>query len=316
MLHALETVLALLGVAIVSMVFVNFSQSSDRVVQNKSPQPPALMNQGQTTPLVTQTTPLSGAPVTDIVRANMPRSSLQVGGGSYSDPWALLGIPHPSSGVLPDQYTLHDSFQAKIFEAQAKRASQAEIQALHFAYMAVLNHTALRLSRQLQLRQLPQATTMIDSADVKRVVQHLERDRDTFSKEAARMESWSSILSGNLQASESKIKELEGRLRQAEGHARCAPSWSGALADFVHEKCVQGDSMKVGSAELHEAFLEFMRSSHPQIEAPVHKAFRELLEHLGYEYDQVYIEGTNKRGFRGISLHKPTAQLQIKHEFV
>ena len=282
MLHALETVLALLGVAIVSMVFVNFQ-----------------MNQGSLTtdypPLVAQTAPLSGPPVTDIVRADMPQSSLQVGGGSYSDPWALLGIPHPSSGVLPDQYTLHDSFHAKICEAQAKRASQAEMQALHHAYLAVLNATAVLLIdhqyRQLQLRQHPQTTTTIDSADVKRVVQHLERDRDT-------------------------IKELEGRLRQAEGHARCAPSWYGALADFVHEKCVQGDSMKVGSAELHEAFLTFMRSSHPQIEAPVHKAFRELLEHLGYEYDQVYIEGTNKRGFRGISLLKPTAQLKIKHESV
>jgi hypothetical protein len=30
--------------------------------------------------------------------------------------------------------------------------------------------------------------------------------------------------------------------------------------------------------------------------------FRELLEHLGYEYDQVYVNGTNKRGFRGIAL--------------
>ena len=127
------------------------------------------------------------------------------------------------------------------------------MQALHHAYLAVLNATAVLLIdhqyRQLQLRQHPQTTTTIDSADVKRVVQHLERDRDTYlhnvRKEAARMESWGSILSGNLQASESKIKELEGRLRQAEGHARCAPSWSGALADFVHEKCVQGETMKV-----------------------------------------------------------------------
>jgi hypothetical protein len=30
-----------------------------------------------------------------------------------------------------------------------------------------------------------------------------------------------------------------------------------------------------------------------------------LLEHLGYAYDQVYVSGTNKRGFRGIAL-KPS----------
>ena len=125
------------------------------------------------------------------------------------------------------------------------------------------------------------------------------------------MESWGALLEDDLQASKRKIKELEGRLRLAEVHACCAPSWSCALADFIQQKCVQGEEKRVGSTELHEAFLEFLRSRYPQDEAPAHKAFRELLEHLGYNYDQVYVDGTNKRGFRGISLFKPAAQLKL-----
>ena len=88
----------------------------------------------------------------------------------------------------------------------------------------------------------------------------------------------------------------------AEEHARCAPSWYGAWAEFTQQRCVQGEDKRVGSTELHDAFVEFLTARSPQGEVPTHKTFRELLEHLGYEYDQVYVKGTNKRGFRGIAL--------------
>ena len=250
-------------------------------------------------------------------------SSSHPGAPSYPDPWSLIGIQKPyASGILPNAVTLHAKRMSKLNELQNSEASIAEFHGLHQAYLAVLNATAF-LMRDRQYRQLKQQqqhlsheTSMIASDDVRRVVQHLERDRDTFSKEAARMESWGAFLHDDLQASKSRIKELEGHLRLAEEHARCAPSWFGAWAEFVQLHCVHGDDKKVGSTELHEAFLKLMRSSFPHIEAPAHKAFRELLQHLGYEYDQVYVDGTNKRGFRGITLLKPTAQLQLKHEFV
>jgi hypothetical protein len=244
-------------------------------------------------------------------------------GGSLSviDPWALMGIQKPcESGVLPSANNLHAQLASKLYELQRSEASISEIQGLHHAYLAVLNATALLIRdhqyHQLKQQQAPQETATVAREDVRRVVKQLEKDRSAFADQAARMESWGAFLQDDLQASKSRIKELEGRLRQAENQARCAPSWFGAYDEFVEQRCIVGEEQRVGSTDLHDSFLEFLRDSrHPEGE-PTHKAFRELLQHLGYEYDQVYVDGINKRGFRGISLLKPTAQLQLKLESV
>ena len=316
--YVLESVLGLLGVAIIYMACLLRAESK------ASPTDPLLIHNDDShsasIPIVKHTDS------TDItVVAHSLSDSRYLMGGSLSviDPWALMGIQKPcESGVLPSANTLHAQLASKLYELQRSEASISEIQGLHHAYLAVLNATALLIRdhqyRQLkqQQQQAPQETATVAREDVRRVVKQLEKDRSAFADQAARMESWGAFLQDDLQASKSRIKELEGRLRQAENQARCAPSWFGAYDEFVEQRCIVGEEQRVGSTDLHDSFLEFLRDSrHPEGE-PTHKAFRELLQHLGYEYDQVYVDGTNKRGFRGISLLKPTAHLKLKHESV
>ena len=243
---------------------------------------------------------------TDIIVADTLRNPLAHVGGAYQDPWSLLGLPRPADGILPDLHTLKATFVYKVKEAQEAGASIKEVQGLCYAYQAVLNATALLLREQQyqQLRLMRPSTqvTTIANEDVQRVVKHLEKDRNAFADQSARMEQWGSFLENGLQASKREIQELEGRLRLAVEHARCAPSWNGAWAEFTQQRCTQGEDKRVRSTELHDAFVEFLTTRSPQGEVPAHKTFRELLEHLGYAYDQVYVSGTNKRGFRGIAL--------------
>ena len=287
--YVLESTLAFLVVAILlAVTFVNPQASNE------------------TSP------PLANASCTDMIVVDSPRKQLaHVGGAVYQDPWSLLGLPRPSDGILPDLHTLKANFFSKVKEAQDAEAGAMEIRSLHHAYLAVLNATALLLReqqyQQLKLVPPPLQTTTIASEDVQRVIKHLEKDRNAFADQSARMEQWGSFLESDLHASRRRIEELEGSLRLAEEHARCAPPWFGGWVDFSKERCIQGDDKRVGSTELHEAFVAYLMAHSPVVggrqgEVPTHKMFRELLEHLGHEYDQVYVNGTNKRGFRGIAL--------------
>ena len=102
-------------------------------------------------------------------------------------------------------------------------------------------------------------------------------------------------------ASQRRIEELERSLKYAEQAASCAPLWFRQFKAFEVAKCSRGDNMRVGSTDLHNAFVAYLAQNHRDVAAPPHKAFRELVERE-YEYEQLFIDGTNKRGFRGISL--------------
>ena len=60
--------------------------------------------------------------------------------------------------------------------------------------------------------------------------------------------------------------------------------------------------MKVGSAELHTAFVSCMAADRLAVHPPSQQDLRALLERLGFEYGQVYLNGGNTRGFRGLGL--------------
>jgi hypothetical protein len=46
--------------------------------------------------------------------------------------------------------------------------------------------------------------------------------------------------------------------------------------------------------------------------APPHKALRELMENQGYLYEQLYINGANTRGFKGIGLSRDRTEETFK----
>ena len=316
--YVLKSTLALFGVACVALLLVV------TFVNPQVPQVPQVSNGPSPS--------LANASCTDLLIVDLvdsPGKQLAhvsgISGIVYQDPWSLLGLSQPSGGILPDLHTLKAKFFSKVKEAQDVGAGITAFQSLYHAYLAVLNATAFLLRdqqyQQLKLMRLPLQTNTIASEDVQRVIKHLEKERNAFADQSARMEQWGSFLKSDLHASKRRIEELEGSLGLAEEHARCAPPWFGAWVDFLKQRCIQGNDKRVGSAELHEAFVAYLMaqsSKSPLValvgghqgndlqgEVPTHKMFRELLEHLNYEYDQIYINGTNKRGFRGIAL-KPS----------
>ena len=73
-----------------------------------------------------------------------------------------------------------------------------------------------------------------------------------------------------------------------------------------------GPDQRVGSAELHEAFVAFLAQSPDTScqQAPSHRELRSLLEtQLGLHYCQLYIDGANCRGFKGLG-QDPTDALE------
>ena len=116
-------------------------------------------------------------------------------------------------------------------------------------------------------------------------------------------------LQGSLLQSEravellqSELQALSAHLRSVEERAQCAPPYFDALQSFMRSNCIQGDDMKVGSAELHTAFVSCMAADRLVIQPPSQQDLRALLERLGFDYGQVYLNGGNTRGFRGLGL--------------
>jgi hypothetical protein len=105
-----------------------------------------------------------------------------------------------------------------------------------------------------------------------------------------------------------RVDTLRQQMSMAELRSRCAPAYFDMLIEFMKVRCVTGMDMKVGSAELHQAFESFM--NHAQrgqpgaaaIAAPTQRELRALMESLGFEYAQLYHNGANTRCLRGIQL--------------
>jgi hypothetical protein len=126
---------------------------------------------------------------------------------------------------------------------------------------------------------------------------------------AARMEVLAMHLYTELGKSRSRVEEIEHMLCETrtelivfEQRARCAPPFFDDVAAFLRARCSIGEEERAGSAELHAAFGAYLREVGRVGESPSQRDLRSLLEKLGFCYDQIYIKGTNARGFRGLGL--------------
>ena len=100
------------------------------------------------------------------------------------------------------------------------------------------------------------------------------------------------------------IRDLEAELMLTRERAKCAPPYFDVVQMFLQQNCIMGNGERVGSAELHSAYLDFVSCHGLQLEgeSPTQREFRALLEILGFHYDQVYLRGSNIRGFRGLGI--------------
>jgi hypothetical protein len=95
------------------------------------------------------------------------------------------------------------------------------------------------------------------------------------------------------------LTEMSARLRVLEMRAKCAPYYFDVLLTFLNARCVRGAQERVSSKELHMAFSSYIVKKN--ISPPSQRDLRALLEQLGFEYGQVYVN-KNTRGFRGLGL--------------
>ena len=105
----------------------------------------------------------------------------------------------------------------------------------------------------------------------------------------------------------SELQALSTHLSSVEERAQFAPPYFDALLSFMRSHCIQG-RMKFGSAELHTAFVSCMAANRLAIQPPSQQDLRALLERLGFDYGQVYLNGGNTRGFRGLGLANALAK--------
>ena len=232
------------------------------------------------------------------------------------DPWSTLGVPHPATGIHVDLSAAKQRFEMLYRGARNAGASIVDLQGLYHAYLAVLFSSAFLKARDTRSVQ---AVVQASNEDVQSIIRQLEKDRNSFADHAARMEHWGQFLKGDLEVAKkrvqeldrelssaikraSKAEELERQLGTAAVHARLVPPWFGVLSEFVESRCIQGDNERVAGSELHQAFLDFLVSRDPEVPAPPHKEFKEILVRLGFHYCQLYVSGDNKRGFKGIGL--------------
>lgn len=142
----------------------------------------------------------------------------------------------------------------------------------------------------------------------------------TAAEEASRLrervdkaESIASLLNQKLVQHKEAIMQLQSskntlceQVKALQLRSKCAPKYFDLLIEFIKVKCVTGTQMKVGSAELHQAFEKFLshaqKSQQTTLVAPTQRELRALMETLGFEYAQVYHHGANTRCLKGIQL--------------
>ena len=243
---------------------------------------------------------------------------------SMYNPWATLGMREPPpDGIISDPNLFIRLYEQALSHAHQRGADSHEIRALvHAKQACIFYHSFRKMAAKLDaIDSMPTTggATSVARDDVQRVLQQLKDTQDALESQSAQFEkqneaqasyyrqqqedlnSWGRDLRAEAQR---RIAELTQRLVEAEEAASCAPAWFRQLKTFETERCSKGDTCRVASTDLHEAFVDYLERHHREIAAPSHKEFRELMENQGYQYDQLYIDGTNKRGFRGIGLKR------------
>ena len=118
---------------------------------------------------------------------------------------------------------------------------------------------------------------------------------------AARIEN--ARLQAILREQQEAAARREARLAVLRERAKFAPPWFDQLTAFRNTRCVRGPDERVSSAEVHDAFARFLAASSRGPEPPTQRELRQVLEeNLNFEYTQVYINGGNARGFKGLGL--------------
>jgi len=220
----------------------------------------------------------------------------------YTMPWNVLRLPKGSMhdmGAVTKRF--YEMFDATIL--QEKSDSQC-LQVLCSAFLILL----LINSHQTVTTHVTNNNLTVQAENIT-VMQEMDGLKSTLANQSSQLEQWALAWGHNMRFYEhqcNKVQALETELRVMRERARCAPPYFDVVQLFLQHNCIVGDEERVGTAELHAAFMAFLKQSQLTCdEPPNQRELRSFLENMGFHYDQVYLRGSNTRGFRGLGL-KPS----------
>jgi hypothetical protein len=222
----------------------------------------------------------------------------------YKLPWDVLGLPreamHNMNVVTRQFYDL--------FEVAKRGGDSLELQTLcsSFFLLLLINTTKSNTTNVINNNLTVQASHIT-------VTQELVGLRSELAQRNGQLEQWACAWEESMAEIHSRYedqsntnRELEAQLVLMRERAKCVPPFFDSLNMFLKLYCIIGDDERVGCAELHSAFSEFL-VHHCLEELPNQREVRALLETLGFKYDQIYLRGNNTRGFRGLGIKPGSA---------
>ena len=229
----------------------------------------------------------------------------------YQLPWDVLGLPkvsmHDMARATAQFYEMFDAISSKQDLESGEQGQQLQVlcSAFFMLLLSNTNKTAVTTTHVTNNNLTVQASHIT-------VMQEMNGLKSALAQRTSQLEQWTFAWEENMKLIQSRhadqsdaINDLEAELIVMRERAKCAPPYFDAIHMFMRRNCIVGDEERVGSAELHAAFLDYV-SGHQQLEfdgkPPTQREFRALLETLGFHYDQVYLRGSNIRGFRGLGI--------------
>ena len=222
----------------------------------------------------------------------------------YSLPWEVLGLSRDfvhDMGRIRDRF--YEMFEAATTESQAEGEQHIQQLCSAFLMLLLINTNKTVTTHVTNNNQTVQSHIT--------VTQEINGLRAALAQQTSQLEQWAFAWEENRKMIQSHhadqsdiIRDLETELMLTRERAKCAPPYFDAVQIFLQQNCIMGNEERVGSAELHSAFLQFVLCHHFELEGepPTQREFRALLETLGFQYDQVYLRGSNIRGFRGLGM--------------
>jgi hypothetical protein len=232
---------------------------------------------------------------------------------AYRHPADVLGVDR-SKPWRPE--ALRERFMQTFASMHKQGGDHKDMQNLVSAYLLLL---------LFHSQNLPQATRQVINNNTLNVkadnitlnTQAFNREREALERRMAELREWGSGMNDAVleldrrykdqkkktEALKEQLTTLAKEYDVAAKRSLCAPPYFDALHEFILSRCIQGEDERVSSEDFHHAFAVFLASpAHRGTAHPCQRDLRSLMEKLKFEYTQVYVNGRNARGFRGLGL--------------
>ena len=210
----------------------------------------------------------------------------------YKLTWDVLGLPkgsmHDMARVTDQFYEMFDAVSNNLESGDQGQQLQVLCSAFFMLLLSNTNKTAVTTTHVTNNNLTVQASHIT-------VMQEMNGLKSALAQRTSQLEQWTFAWEENMKTIQIRhedqsdaINDLEAELIVMRERAKCAPPYFDAIQMFLRRSCIVGDEERVGSAELHAAFLDFVLC-HQQLELggkpPTQREFRALLETPALTYE-------------------------------